>query len=167
MKAAGLTSVALLLGSCGTDGVPWATDDHRRIYEATLRSLREELDTDTLFVDPRPRALIRADGSFTMGDFSEFADPVLSQALGDDTLAVSCRPGGDSRCAPASDGRRVAVSEVYAIGPRDAGVLASWVDGRTDPTLVRGFVLRLRSTRGRWTVVRIDDGNTAGRGSNP
>ena len=129
------------------------------IYVAVLDRTMRQLALDTLVVDPRPRFLIEEAGGFIMGEYSMFGDPRFMDAIRDSPGVVDCRMERGRGCDKSVYRRLGTVSEIVVVGPREAGVLASFADLRTDPIGRREIVMHLRFTDGVWRVVRTLEGN--------
>jgi hypothetical protein len=154
---------ACLAGGCAGDAASWGERDHFRIYEAALEAIRREVRVDTLVVEPRPRFLVEDAGAFRMGDFSEFGDPTFSRVIDGTSWVAACHADSAAGCGRAANEKLATVSEVLRLGPREAGVLASFIDMRQVPIVTRAYQIQLRYSDGGWRVVRIAEGDVVRR----
>jgi hypothetical protein len=144
--------------SVGCSGPPaWNENDYRSIYGRALESLRTHVGVDSLVVDPRTRFLIETDGSFRMDDFGMFGDPLFYEAVRVTALVDGCAIGPGADCSRAEHPRLATMSEIAVLGPREAGVLASYSNLESDPVETRALAIRLRFAGRAWRVVRIEN----------
>lgn len=156
-----LPLVGVLVTGCERHEPEWGAEDHVEILAVALEAIRAEVSPgDTLFVDPLPRLLDEAaPGSFRMGDFNPFGDPNLSSAIARTAAIAACtreRGGGCSRTGPQGF---ALVSEVFRAGPRDALLLASYVEVGEDGLRTTPRFVQLRHRRQGWSVSRLQEGD--------
>jgi hypothetical protein len=150
-------AAALLSGACGGELPDWDEREHVLMYVAALEALRETVAVDTLVVEPRPRFLTGEPTALAMGDFSEFEEPIFSNAIEASAGVVACEIERGAACGPGAHPRRVSLSEITPLGARDAGLMAAYVDMRGTSVVTRLLRLQLRYRGGRWRVIRVVD----------